>query len=249
MPNDRLLLRGKRVLVTGGTTGIGRAIVALLAQDGARIFTFGRDEAALKTTLGMTEGQPGQVLGTTADVASKEDVARVYAEVDEALGGLDILISCAAIGSGPLDKSTDAEWRYVVETNLVGAIACSRAAIDRMIPNGGGQLIFIGSISAEIKAPGESVYSPTKAGIQAFAETLRKELAAQNIRVSVIQPGSTKSEMQERSAAEQEEAVARHEFLQAEDVADAVYFVATRSERCNIVNLRIEPRLQQLPTS
>jgi NADP-dependent 3-hydroxy acid dehydrogenase YdfG len=192
-------LTGKRILVTGGTTGIGRATLLLLAQSGARVLTFGRHRDAL----------------------------------DEALG------------AEPLHEMAEDEWRYVVETNLIGYMACARQAIQRMQAEGGGHLLFVGSISTEIKAAGESVYSATKAGIQAFAETLRKEIAEQNIKVSVIQPGSVATPMQECSDDEKSEAIANDEMLHAEEIAEAIHFVLTRSARTDVVNLRIEPRVQK----
>ena len=242
MRSDHTSLSGKRVLVTGGTTGIGRATVALLAGEGARVLTFGRDAQALEDCLAHAgEG----VSGLTADAGTREGIDQVFAAVDEQLGGIDILVGCAALGAQPIHEMQDDDWRYVIETNLVGTLASARAAIDRMVRQGGGHLLFVGSISAEIKAAGESVYSATKAGLQAFAETLRKEVADKNIKVSVIQPGSVDTDMQECSDEDKRQAVASHEMLQAEEIAEAIQFVLTRSEGADVVNLRIEPRLQK----
>ena len=140
----------------------------------------------------------------------------------------------------------DDEWRYVIDTNLVGYMACARHAIERMDTSAGGHLLFVGSISSTIKAPGESVYAATKAGIDAFAETLRKEISEErNIKVSVIQPGSVSTDMQERSDQDKRDAIARDEMLFAEDIADAILFALTRPERSDVVTLRIEPRVQK----
>jgi NADP-dependent 3-hydroxy acid dehydrogenase YdfG len=139
----------------------------------------------------------------------------------------------------------DDDWRYVIDTNLTGTLASARGAIKRMETQGGGHLLFVGSISAEIKAEGESVYSATKAGIQAFAETLRKEVASKNIRISVVQPGSVATPMQECSDDEKRQALEAREMLHAEDVADAIEFILTRPERADVVTLRIEPLLQK----
>jgi 3-hydroxy acid dehydrogenase/malonic semialdehyde reductase len=234
-------LRGKRILVSGGTTGIGRETIALLVREGARVLTFGRDSDTIETALAYADG----ATGLTADVATREGIQQVFAEVDKRLGGIDILIACAALGAQPIHEMADDDWRYVIETNLVGYLACAREAIKRMEPQGSGHLLFVGSISTDIKAEGESVYSATKAGVQAFAETLRKEVAAKNIKVSVIQPGSVDTDMQECSADEKREAVAEHEMLHAEEVAEAIEFVLTRSDCADVVNLRIEPRLQK----
>jgi NADP-dependent 3-hydroxy acid dehydrogenase YdfG len=185
------------------------------------------------------------VYGLTADAATREGIEQVFAEVDARLGGIDMLVACAALGAEPLHEMAEDEWRYVVETNLIGYMACARQAIQRMQAEGGGHLLFVGSISTEIKAAGESVYSATKAGIQAFAETLRKEIAEQNIKVSVIQPGSVATPMQECSDDEKSEAIANDEMLHAEEIAEAIHFVLTRSARTDVVNLRIEPRVQK----
>ncbi len=239
-------LPGKRILVTGGTTGIGRATVKMLVAEGARVLTFGRHRAELEDSLANARGGKGEVFGLTADAATREGVEQVFEHVDSKLGGLDILVCCAALGAQPLHEMDEDEWRYVIETNLVGYMACARQAIRRMEPAGGGHLLFVGSISSTIKAPGESVYVATKAGIDAFAETLRKEISEEkNIKVSVIQPGSVGTDMQECSEDEKREAIARHEMLYAEEIAETIVFALTRSERADVVTLRVEPRVQK----
>jgi NADP-dependent 3-hydroxy acid dehydrogenase YdfG len=245
MPSKLTSLAGKRILVSGGTTGIGRETVSLLASAGARVLTFGRHEKELQDSLENAGGASGELFGLTADSATRDGIEQVFAAVDDKLGGIDILVACAALGAQPVHEMEEDDWRYVVETNLIGYLACARAAIKRMEKQGGGHLLFVGSISTDIKAEGESVYSATKAGIQAFAETLRKEIAEKHIKVSVIQPGSVDTDMQECSQDEKQEAVENDEMLHAVEVAEAIEFVLTRSERTDIVNLRIEPRVQK----
>ncbi|WP_232474205.1 SDR family oxidoreductase [Sphingomonas sp. MA1305] len=242
MTNSPTILSGRRVLLTGGTTGIGLATLKALAAEGARVLTFGRHQDALDAALA---GIDGDVVGIVEDAATREGIDRVFAAVDDRLGGIDMLVACAAIGAQPIHEMADDDWRYVIEANLTGYLACARAAILRMQQQGGGHLLFVGSISTEIKAAGESVYAATKAGIQAFAETLRKEIADMRIRVSVIQPGSVDTEMQECSAEEKQAAIAEGRMLPAEDVADAILFVLSRSPACDVVNLRIEPLIQK----
>lgn len=241
---DHTQLEGKRILVTGGTTGIGRATIALLAQEGARVLTFGRHQADLDEALATARGSRGSVQGLTADAATREGVEQVFASVDANLRGIDMLVTCAALGAEPIHEMEEDEWRYVVETNLIGAMACARQAILRMEEQGGGHLLFVGSISAEIKAVGESVYSATKAGLQAFAETLRKEIADKNIKVTVIQPGSVATPMQPKTEEEQRKALANREMLHADEIAEAIHFALTRSQQADVVNLRIEPQFQ-----
>jgi 3-hydroxy acid dehydrogenase/malonic semialdehyde reductase len=243
--SEETSLSGKRILLTGGTTGIGRATLAALAADGARLLTFGRDPDAMEEAVREAQDAGGEVHAITADVSTKEGIAAVYEAVDTQLGGIDMLVANAALGAQPIHEMADEDWRKVIDTNLVGYLACAREAILRMEPAGGGHLLFVGSISTEIKAEGESVYAATKAGIQAFAETLRKEVAPKNIKVSVIQPGSVATDMQECGEEEKRAAIANDEMLHAEEVADAIRYVLTRSPRTDIVNLRIEPRIQK----
>jgi 3-hydroxy acid dehydrogenase/malonic semialdehyde reductase len=242
---DHSIVTGKRVLVTGGTTGIGRAAVAMFAKHGAHVLTFGRHQSSLDDSLAASDGGSGVADGVIADAASKEDMDRVFATVDDRLGGIDLLVTCAAIGAEPLHEMAEDDWRQVIETNLIGTLAAARRAIPRMEAQGGGHLVFVGSISVDIKKPGESVYAATKAGIQAFAETLHKEVADKNIKVSVIQPGSVATPMQECRDDEKAQAIADHEMLYADEVAEAILFTATRSGRADIVNLRIEPVRQK----
>ena len=239
---DHNSLTDKRILVTGGTTGIGRATVRLLGEAGARIVTFGRNRDALDEAIETMV----DATGLTADIATREGVQAVFDMVDSELGGIDMLVACAALGADPIDQMDDDAWRYVVETNLIGTMACARAALKCMEAAGGGHLLFVGSISAELKAPGESVYSATKAGLQAFAETLRKEVADRNIRVTVIQPGAVNTDMQEADDAEKRAAVESHEMLHADEIAEAIVFALTRGPQADVVTLRIEPRLQEM---
>jgi 3-hydroxy acid dehydrogenase/malonic semialdehyde reductase len=242
---DHMPLAGKRILVTGGTTGMGRATVKSLVEEGARVLTFGRHEPELEASLANARGGSGEVSGLTADIATREGVEQVFAALDERLGGIDMLVCCAALGADPLPDMAEDDWRYVIETNLVGYMACAQKALERMQDDEPRHLLFVGSISSVIKARGESVYSATKAGIDAFAETLRKEISDRNIKITVIQPGSTGTDMQPCSPEEQREAIARHEMLYAEDIAEGILFALTRSQRTDVVTLRIEPRLQK----
>ncbi len=237
-------LAGKRILVTGGTTGIGRATVHLLVREGAKVLTFGRHQPELDQALIDAPEGPGEVVGLTADSSERDGIEAVFSAVDERLSGIDMLVCCAALGAQPIHEMAEDDWRYVIETNLVGYLACARAAMDRM-QGQSGHLLFVSSISPIIKAAGESIYSATKAGIDAFAETLRKETTDRDLKITVIQPGSVDTDMQECSPEDKREAVENEEMLHAEEVAEAILFALTRSHRTDVVTLRIEPRIQK----
>ena len=242
--SDKVSLRGKRILVTGGTTGIGRATVKLLAAEGARIVTFGRHQPELDDALAASRDLGGEVFGLTADVATEAGVDQVFAQVDEKLGGIDILVNNAGVAIEPVQDESEADWRYGVETDFVGYLSCARQALARMTPHGGGHLVFVGSVSAEQKAAGHSTYAAVKAGVQVYAETLRKEVARQNIKVTLIEPGLVGADLQGMPVEAQRQKIANEQMLYAEDLAETIIFALTRANRTDVVSLRTEPRLQ-----
>ncbi|MGI6208556.1 MAG: SDR family oxidoreductase [Anaerolineae bacterium] len=236
-------IKGKTALVTGGTTGIGRAIVLRLASEGARVLTFGHDERTLQDALPQLQ-QAGEVYGLTADVTRNEDLLRVFQEVDSKLGGLDILVNNAAVGAGSILEGDYPQWEYVLRVNVLGYLACARYAIDRMKQKGGGDIVNIGSMSADVREEGSSIYVATKAAIQGFSEALRKEVSPGGIRVSLIQPGQTGSDMQATSPEEERQLQRNLEMLKAEDIADLVLFCLTRAQRTAVVSVDIRPLMQ-----
>lgn len=120
----------------------------------------------------------------------------------------------------------------------------ARGALERL--DRGGQIVIIGSIRADIHAPGESVYSATKAGLQASAETLRNEVEERGVRVSLVEPDSVGSDMPQSSPSEQRDRIAQEGMLRADDIAETVEFILTLPRRVDVVGLRIEPRIEGL---
>ena len=238
-------LSAKRIVVTGGTTGIGRATVELLAREGARLLTCGRHQAELEASLQNVKGQGGEVQGLIADVATKEGVSNLFSTVDAQLGGLDALVVNAGVAAEPVQNSSDDDWRYAVETDFVAYLACAKGGIERLEKSGGGHIVFVGSVAADHKTKGHSVYAAAKAGVAAYAEVLRKEVAENNIRVTLIEPGATGANMQRSSPEEQRLKISEERMLLAEDIADAVRFSLTRPNRTNVVSMRVEPRLEE----
>ncbi|MFZ5668094.1 MAG: SDR family oxidoreductase [Pseudomonadota bacterium] len=238
-------LRGKRILVTGGTTGIGRALAALLAADGARVFVFGRHAPELRDALDRIRDVGGVGEGMVADQALAGDVDRVFAAVDQAFGGVDAVVINAAISSGKLAEAKESDWRYVVETNLAGYIAVAQEAVWRLDGRDGDpQIVLVGSISADAEGRGSPIYAATKGGVRAFAKALRKEVAGKGIRVSLVEPGTVGTDMHRAPPSEQRARIHRHEILRAEDIAVAIRYILTQPPRCTVTLLRVEPRLQ-----
>lgn len=237
-------LAGKRILITGGTTGIGRAIAVLLGSYGAQVVTFGRKQEALDEALDAIRAAGGQAEGLLADISNADDVKRVFAFADEKLGGLDVLVNNAALGAESLSEMGDADWRYVIQTNLVGYMATAKEALNRMQPLKNGHIVLIGSMSADVRESGSSVYVATKSAIQGFAESLRKEVNPDGIKVSLVEPGAVGSDMQDTTPAEERDNQQKGEMLRAEDIAVAVHYILTQPRRCDVVSLQIRPHLQ-----
>jgi NAD(P)-dependent dehydrogenase (short-subunit alcohol dehydrogenase family) len=176
-------LAGKRVVITGGAGGVGRETAARMLEQGARVVS-----ADIASATRHAKG----TITFAGDLSRQEDVDRLFVFADRQLGGVDILVACAGLPADALMDITDSGWRQVIDSNLSSYLACSKRAIERMRTSGrdDGQVILVGSISVHIKAIGESVYNASKGGVALFAETLRKEMIAEKIRVTLIEPGA-----------------------------------------------------------
>ena len=237
----------KSILITGGTTGIGRAIAILLAAQGARVMIFGRHEQELNDAMDDIRKAGGELLGLTADVSDPEDVQRVFHEFDEEMDKLDILINNAALGYGSVMEGGYPEWEYILKTNLLGYMAMAHEAVERMKANGWGHIVNIGSMSADVREKDSSVYVATKSGIQGFSEALRKEVNPLGIKVTLIEPGAVGTDMQDQySPEEQRERIEQMKMLRAEDIAACVLYTITQPKRCDVVALQIRPHLQEI---
>lgn len=239
-------LKGKKVIITGGTTGIGREITLLLLSFGTECLICGRNREQIDETISESResGSTGICHGVVADLSKKEDIELIFKMAEHHLGGLDILINNAALAYGSPTEGAYANWDYVISTNLTSYLACSHFAAKKMEISGGGHIVNIGSMSADVREEGSALYVATKSGIQGFSESLRKELNPKNIKVTLIEPGATDTDMQDGSKAEKEKKVAELKMLTASDVALSVLFCLVQHERCDIVSLQVRPHLQ-----
>lgn len=242
-------MEGRRVVVAGGAGALGHATVERLLVAGARVLLADISEYRLQQVaeqLGTVS--PGATLATvTADLGTTEGVDSVFEQADSWLGGVDALVACTGVGSAPVMETTSQEWRRVIAANLMSHVACTQAAIERMRAGAvDPTIVLVGSISVHIMAVGESAYNAAKGGVATFAETLRKELMGEGIRVTLIEPGAMNTPMQTLTAHEREGMVRDQRLLDPDDVADAIMFSLTRPAGVDIVTLRIEPQLQKI---
>ena len=238
---EQTSLAGKSIIVTGGTTGIGRATARLLVEEGARVLIFGRDRADLDSALQEIRGTGPDIHGLTADQSRADDIERIFEEADSQIGGCDILINNAATSCGSLLETTYDDWLYEVQTNLIGYMACCRHAIDRMKRKGAGHIVNVGSMSADLREPTNDVYVATKAGIQGFTESLRKNVNKENIRVTLIEPGAVATPLQEKPPEQMRQKIENMEMLTPDEIAECVRYCLVQPARCDVVSVQIRP--------
>lgn len=238
---------GKAVLVTGGTTGIGRAIALLLAAQGANVVFFGHEQQHLDDAMADIKAvAKGSVFGFVGNTGTEDGIAEIFRHVDEQLGGLDILVNNAAIGFGNVTGVSYAEIQNVVNIDLLGYLACTAGALERMKQKGSGHIVNIGSLSAQVREATGSVYVAIKAGIRAYSEALRKEVNKQGIKVSLVEPGAVDTDMQKKPTDEKLKKVENLEMLQATDIAVAVLYCLSQPKRCDVIELKVRPHLQSI---
>ena len=230
MSTTSLRVDGKRVLVTAGAAGIGRAIAATFLEHGARVHICDIDERALaKCRAELAASQ------SMADVAKLADVERLFADVKRELGGLDVLVNNAGI-AGPTAKIEDIapeEWERTIAVDLNSMFYCTRLAMPLIKAAGGGSIINLSSAAGRLGFPMRTPYSAAKWGIVGFTRSLAMEAGPDGVRVNCIQPGVVEGDRIER-------------VIQAKAKARGVSVQAQRDELLAHVSLRTSVTAQDI---
>lgn len=234
-------LAGRKAIITGGTTGIGRAIAVLLASEGVDVFVCGRDPQHLQDGLERIR-EVGKGGGMNVDLADPQGVDQFIAASRDYFGDFDIAIVNAAIPAKGLTTMTAEELRYAIAVDFTAYLTTAYAAAEVMKDHG--DIVFIGSVSAHLLGAGGSVYAGMKAGVAGFAEAVRKELAPKGIKVCNIEPAKTGADFQypNFSAEEQAQEIIKETMLRAEDIAVGVHYVLTQPRRSVVQQISIAPR-------
>ena len=235
-------LKGRKAVITGGTTGIGRAIGVLLASEGVEIFTCGRNAQHLDDGLARIN-EVGKGSGISVDLAEKAGLDRFFAEAETALGRYDIAVVNAAIPADGLTEVDEAEARYAIAIDFTAYLLSAHKAAAHMRDRG--DIILIGSFSAHTLGPHSTVYAGMKAGIAGFAEALRKELGPKGIKVGLVEPALTGADFHypDIPAEKQAEMINAEEMLRAEDIAVGVHYMLTQPRRAVVQQLTISQRV------
>jgi len=236
-------LAGRKAVVTGGTTGIGRAIAVLLASEGAKVFVCGRTPQHLEDALKRIR-EVGVGDGINVDLADPKETERFFAAANDFLGGLDIAVINAAVPAEALADTSREDTDYQIAVDFTSYLATTQAAAKRM--PAGSDIVLIGSMSAVSRTGGNSIYVAAKSGIQGFAKSLREELAEKDIKVGLIEPGFTGADFQypDFPPERQRDLIQQGRMLRAEDIAVATRFMLTQPRRTAVSLVRVETRLE-----
>ena len=183
----------RNVLISGGSRGIGRAMVEAFVENGDRVAFIYRAREAEAQEVALATG----AVAIKADISDPDEVRRALAEAESALGGgIDVLVNNAAVSHiGQLQDMTDEAWRRVLDTNLSGAFYLSRGVVPGMVRRQYGRIVHIGSMWGKVGASCEVAYSATKAGIRGLTMSMAKELGTSGITVNCVEPGFIVTEM------------------------------------------------------
>jgi len=192
---ERHIRKGLRVLVTAGAAGIGREIVRALVEDGARVHICDVDTAALDDAR-----REDGVTASVTDVADVDQVERLFAEVREHLGGLDVLVNNAGIAgpTGRVESITAADWRRTIDVNITGQFYCTHFAVPLLRESRRGVIVNMSSVAGRFGYPFRTPYAASKWAVVGFTQSLARELGADGITVNAILPGPVEGPRIER---------------------------------------------------
>lgn len=245
-------LKNKTVIITGASSGIGEATARKLAKEGANVVLTARREDRLKKLKETIEKEGGSAVVVTGDVTNKNDWQHLQKEAKDTFGSIDVLVNNAGLMPLSYVKNfhTD-EWDTMVDVNIKGVLNGVSAVLPTMIDQKQGHIINISSVAAYKYFPGGAIYCATKSAVKMFSEGLRQELAPNyGINVTSIEPGAVDTELIETITDKElmndmKDVMDDVQPLEANDIADAIYYALSQPARANINDVYIMPTTQK----
>ena len=248
------VLDGTVALVTGASSGIGRATALALAGQGAAVALAARRKDRLEEVAAAIRLGGGTALVIESDVTDRRQATGTVERTVSELGRLDTLVNNAGtMLLGPAVSAPLDEWQRMVELNVLGLLSCTHAALPHLLeavdqePRRVSDVVNISSVAGRFARNGNAVYALTKFGVGAFSESLRQEVTKRYLRVSLVEPGATATELASHNRPEILESI-RNQFGQtmaAEDIADAITYIVTRPRHVTINEILIRPTEQE----
>jgi NADP-dependent 3-hydroxy acid dehydrogenase YdfG len=241
-------LDGRKVLITGGSSGIGEATALAMAGEGAAIAVGARRKERLDDLASRIEGDGGTAVALESDITDEDQAKSLVEGAHEALGGLDCLVNNAGVMLlGPLQGADPAEFRQMIEVNCLGLLYCTHYALPLIRDGGGGDVVNVSSVAGRIASLGGAVYNMTKWGVVGYSEALRQEGAHIGVRVTCVEPGFVETELQGHNTnpmvVEQIDKMmeATGKVLEAADIANAIVYAASQPKHVSINEILVRP--------
>ena len=241
-------LDGRRILITGASSGIGEAAARSIAAEGGAVALGARRKDRLDELAARIEGDGGRAVAIEADIADEAQAATLVETASSELGGLDGLVNNAGVMLLGLMQGADTdEWRTMIDVNLLGLLYCTNAALPIIRDGGGGDIVNVSSVAGRTAAMGSAVYNMTKWGVTGFSEGLRQEGLHIGIRVTCVEPGFVDTELQGHNKnpmvveriEEMRDSLGK--VLESEDIANAVVYALAQPKHVSINEILVRP--------
>ena len=228
-------------VVTGATSGIGKAIALAFAGLGMSLCLVGRDQKRLEAIAAETEALSARVVAYRANLECDEDIRRVVSGLQNDFGGLNVLVHSAGLfRMGPVEQAPVAELDLLYRTNVRAPYALTQALLP-MICSRSGQIVFINSSAGLVARPNVAAYASTKHALKAIADSLRAEVNASGVRVITVYPGRTATPQQQSIHEQEGKPYRPNQLLQPEDVAKAVVNALSMPRTAEVTDISIRP--------
>jgi clavulanate-9-aldehyde reducatase len=245
-------LQGRTVAITGASSGIGQATAIACARAGAAVALGARRAQRITELARQIEGEGGRAVALPTDVTDERQARAFVEDAHERLGRLDALVNNAGVMLlGPIVGAPTDEWRRMIDVNVLGLLYCTHAALPIMLaqePPLRGHVVNVSSVAGRIARAGSGVYNLTKFGVGAFSESLRQEVTAQGVRVTIVEPGMVATELGSHNRPEIQVGI-RQTFkdvtpLEADDVARAIVYALTQPDNVSVNEVLVRPTSQ-----
>jgi clavulanate-9-aldehyde reducatase len=241
-------LEGRKVLITGASSGIGEATAVAMAAEGAAVALAARRKDRIDGLESRIRADGGTAVAVETDVADEEQVRQLVERANSDLGGLDCLINNAGVMLlGPLQGADPSDWRRMIEVNCIGLVYCTHYALPLIRDGGGGDVVNVSSVAGRVASLGSGVYNMTKWGVVAFSESLRQEGAHIGVRVTCVEPGFVDTELQGHNTnplvVEQIDKMrdSMDRVLEADDIARAIVFAVSQPKHVSVNEVLVRP--------
>jgi NADP-dependent 3-hydroxy acid dehydrogenase YdfG len=244
-------LAGKVALVTGASSGIGEATAIALAEAGAAVAIGARRRDRLDALAGKLREAGARVLQLDLDVTDEQQCRTAVSRTREELGGLDVLVNNAGVMLlGTIVGADTEDWRRMIQTNVMGVMYMTHAAIEGMVEQGSGDIVNMSSVAGRQARKGAGVYNASKWAVNAFSESLRQEVTGRGVRVGLVEPGAVATELTDHITQPDAKAASVQMYtsmraLHAEDIARAVLYLVTQPPYVAVNEVLIRPTDQE----